>query len=37
MGARGMSSAGVVIRDSKGMVIAVGSKVLNGSYDEEVT
>ena len=32
-----MSSAGVVIRDSKGMIIVVGSKVLNGSYDVEVT
>ena len=37
VGARGMSSAGVVIRDSKGIIIAVGSKVLNGSYDVEVT
>ena len=36
-GDRGMSSAGVVIRDSKGMVITAGSKVLNGTYDAEVT
>ena len=36
-GARGMSSVGVVIQDSRGMVIAAGSKVLNGSYDAEVT
>lgn len=36
-GVRGMSSTGVVIRDSRGMVIAIGCKVLNGSYDVEVT
>jgi len=35
--ARGMSSTGVVIQDSKGMDIAARSKVLNGSYDAEVT
>ena len=32
-----MSSVGVVIQDSRGMDIAARSKVLNGSYDAEVT
>lgn len=33
---RGMSSTGAIIRNSRGMVRAAGSKVLNGSYNAEV-
>ena len=33
----GTSSVGVVIQDSKGMVIAAECKVLNGVYDAAVT
>ena len=36
-GERSMSCAGVVIRDCRGLVIAAGSKVLNGAYVAEVT
>ena len=37
VGERSMSYAGVVIRDSRGLVIVAGSKVLNGAYVAEVT
>ena len=36
-GERSMSCAGVVIQDNRGLVIATGSKVLNGAYVAEVT
>ena len=36
-GERGMSCVGVVIRDSRGLVIAAGSKVLNGAFATDVT
>ncbi|XP_023927229.1 uncharacterized protein LOC112038638 [Quercus suber] len=36
-GIRGRSSIGVVIRDSRGMVVVVTCKVLNGDYGAVVT
>ncbi|KAL0009236.1 hypothetical protein SO802_010738 [Lithocarpus litseifolius] len=36
-GAGNRSTVGVVIRDSRGMVVAAACKVLNGDYDAAVT
>ncbi|KAK7833061.1 putative ribonuclease h protein [Quercus suber] len=36
-GCGGWSTVGVVIRDSRGMVVAAGCKVLNGDYGAAVT